>query len=254
LQAIEQAGGDFRVEPSHHPEIDLRSFGDGTKDQIKKLSKAKALNFEGLRWATQRGVLRFGRLFGCESYMVTDQTQGVTMVRRIDGEPYPPEAGEEDTGLLSLEDVDLKVLQWPLGIKESEPYPAIVLLQTWQDFIDAHYDILWEQASHHSRCDVKCAPVAMWNYDHKIAQEALEYFREKTVRIVPHNNEDGQRIAKIWANQIYKAGAKKVDFLNLHGLVMADGRPVTTLRDCSNLSDESFRSNQKVMSRRFPNG
>ena len=73
---------------------------------------------------------------------------------------------------------------WPLGITEAQDFRAIALCEGGPDMLAGHYLALWEQASHHTKRDVLCVPVAMLGASLNIHADALPLFAGKRVAIL----------------------------------------------------------------------
>jgi hypothetical protein len=128
---------------------------------------------------------------------------------------------------------------WPIGIMEAGPFPAITLCEGGPDLLAAHYFALWEQASHHTRRDVQCSPVAMLGATQRIHPDALPMFTGKRIRIFGHDDEAGRAGVERWAGQLATVGAE-VDAFCFAGLRRADGQPVKDLNDSLLMDTNSF--------------
>ncbi len=216
LSAQRGAAGPVFVSPPPPPPPTARSqpdcsdFARGTQSQIQTLADARPFNREGLEWANERGLLVFGWFSGLECYGVTDSSGRLLEVRRLDGEMFP---AIPRSSLHARKSHAVKGSQkaWPLGILEARNAVSIALLEGVPDLLSAHYVILWEQASHETKRDVRCAPVAMLSASPAIHAEALPHFGGKHVRIFPHAERAGLRGAVRWRTQLIEAGAAKVD-------------------------------------------
>jgi hypothetical protein len=114
------------------------------------------------------------------------------------------------------------------------------------DFLAAHYLAVWEQASHYSKCDPQCVPVAILGASQWIHSEALPLFANKRIRIFTHVDDAGRRAATRWAAQLEAVGAE-VDAFNFEGLVQLDGSPVQDLNDSLNMDPASFLEAQRLL-------
>ena len=203
----------------------------GSPEQLKRLAECRPYQLEALRWASSRGVLRFMRFVGHECYAVTDQTEKLVEARRVDNKPFN---AHKDLSERKTHAMRGSNKGWPAGILESKPYPSIALVEGIPDFLMAHYLILWEQASHCEKTDVRCAPVAMLGSSGSIDPGALPHFKGKKVRIFVHTDKAGKKAAKRWHEQI-KPLAKEVSYMKFDGLEQANGEPVSDLFDFLNL-------------------
>jgi len=110
----------------------------------------------------------------------------------------------------------------------------------------AHYLALWEQATHHTRRDAKCSPVAMLGASQRIHPDALPMFAGKRVRIFGHDDEAGRGAVERWARQLENVGAY-VDAFNFSGLVKADESPAKDVNDCLALNADGFRQTEGML-------
>lgn len=207
------------------PLPDRTGFGPGTREQIQRLADARPYHREGLEWANERGVLVFGVWRGFDCYGLTDASGRVLELRRMDCESFPAVPG---TALGERKSHAIRGSQkaWPLGVLEARDFPAVALVEGTPDFLDAHYIALWEQASHYSKRDARCAPVVMLSASPAIHPDALPHFKGKTVRLFPHTEGAGLLGAAKWQAQLVEAGAARVDVFDLSGYRQADGSPV----------------------------
>lgn len=214
--------------PEPRPLPDRTGFGPGTREQIQRLADTRPYHREGLEWANERGVLVFGAWRGFDCYGVTDASGRVVELRRMDGKPFPAVVG---TALGERKSHALRGSQkaWPLGILEAREFPAVALVEGLPDFLVGHYVALWEQASHYSRRDARCAPVAMLSASPAIHADALPHFKGKSVRIFPHSEGAGLKGAAKWQAQLQAAGAERVDVFDLSAYRKADGATVNDL-------------------------
>ena len=135
---------------------------------------------------------------------------------------------------------------WPIGITEAKPFPAIALVEGGPDFLAAHYLALWEQASHHTKRDARCSPVAMLGASQTIHPDALPLFAGKRVRILSHADEAGLRAARRWAEQLVTVDVK-ADAFDFSGLERADGTPAKDLNDCLLLNADGFGQTERIL-------
>jgi len=228
--------------PPERAKPTLPPFRPGTPGELAQLAKLRGIGREGLEFASERGLLRFATLKGFVSWDVTDGEGVNAQARRLDGLPWPHIDNSKAWTLPGSR------AAWPLGIREAQPFQSIALCEGGPDFLAAHYWILWEQASHHSKRDVRCAPVAMLGASHSIPEECLPLFSGKRVRIFQHNDESkaGEKAAARWAGQLETAGAD-VDAFSFEGLLQTGGKPVGDLNDALNADAKSFLELTEVM-------
>lgn len=213
----------------------LPELETGTAAELTALATLRGIGLQGLQWASERGVLRFttSQRYGVRAYVVTDGERVNTQARRLDGQGWEHLDGAEAWPLPS------PCPAWPLGIREAKDFPAVALCIGGADFLAAHYLALVEQASHHTKRDVQCAPVAMLDAAQRIHADALPLFAGKRVRIFCHADETGHKAARQWAEQLTGEGVN-ADAFDCSGLTRADGKPAKDLNDCLLLNAESF--------------
>ena len=238
LDSDGHAGGRATQVTAAKPEVDLANYHVGSDDEIRELSFARPYYREGLNWASERGVLQFGKIGGNPVYVVTDCTEKLAEARRIDGKTF--HQGNKSHCLKGSSK------SWPIGILEAESYPNIALVEGAPDFLHAHAAILHEQANHYASTDVSCAPVGMLGAGCKIAEEALEHFNGKHVTLFPHVDQAGKDAAQRWGDQLHQAGVQDILVFELDGAINEQGKPVNDLYDTYCLSAESLKADPSL--------
>jgi len=228
-----------RVEPAARAKPSFPDFRQGTAAELAALAQLRGIGLEGIQFAHERGLLWFATLKGCPAWIVTDSARVNAQARRMDGQAWEHVQAKAWTARGSW-------ASWPIGIKEAQPFPAIALCEGGPDFIAAHYFALWEQATHYTKRDVRCVPVAMLGGTLNIHPEALPLFKGKRVRIFGHDDEAGREAAERWARQLEPVGAD-VDAFSFAGLVKADGSPAKDLNDCLHLNADGFRETERIL-------
>ena len=193
---IVDTGADLRPKPNR------TGFEAGTKAQLAELSELRGIQVEGLRWAQERGVLKFGVWHGHPVFGVTDDSGEILELRRLDGQLFP---ATDKLSPRKSHAVFGSRKHHPVGIAEAADYPCIALVEGVPDFLAAHAAIIREQGLETARC----APVAMLSASVSIDPAALPGFKGKLVRIFYHQdaNNKGREAARRWQQQIVKAGA-----------------------------------------------
>ena len=246
---IELAGGSItmpRAGRSHckpaaaKPKRKLPDFAKGMVADFKQLAKLRNIGREGLEWASERGLLCFAKLNGHPAWIITDAARVNAQARRMDGQPWEHIQGAKAWTL------PRSSAAWPIGITEAKTFPAIALCEGGPDFLAAHYQVLWEQASDFSERDVQCAPVAMLGAAQRIHPDALPLFAGKRVRIFGHADEAGMAAVERWGAQLVSVGAE-VDAFDFAGLVQVDGNPVKDLNDALSMDADSFAQAERTM-------
>jgi hypothetical protein len=215
-------------------------FSTGTRAEIIQLSELRRISREGLEWASERGLLCFATLNGFPAWIVTDSARLNAQARRMDGKPWEHLDGAKAWTLLG------SWASWPIGIKEAQSFPSIALCEGGPDFLAAHYLSLWEQASHPTKRDVRCVPVAMLGASLRIHPDGLPLFAGKQIRIFGHDDDAGRAATEMWARQLQSVGAA-VDAFDFAGLHQEDGRPVKDLNDSLLMDAESFSQAERML-------
>lgn len=187
----------------------------GAQSDYKALASLRRIPREGVEFSVERGLLKFGDWHGRRVWVVTDCSRKLTELRRMDGRSFPA------VGTLAERKSHAtrgSKKNWPVGCREAGPFPCIALVEGMPDLLACHGLALWEQASHHTRRDVQCAPVAMLSGSPSIDEDALGCFSGKVVRIFPHCDKTGISGARKWQNQLLAAGAKSVDLFDFGAL------------------------------------
>jgi hypothetical protein len=239
---IELAGGHLaatpqvarpQCKPTHtKPKPAFPDFAKGTAADFKQLASLRNIGREGIEWASERGLLWFVTLNQCPAWIVTDAARVNAQARRLDGQQWQHIGAKVWT-------LPGAWASWPVGIRESQPFPAIALCEGGPDFLAAHYLALWEQATHHAKRDVQCSPVAMLGATQRILPDALPLFTRKRVRIFGHDDDAGREGVERWTAQLESVGAV-VDAFNFAELWKADGKPVNDLNDSLLMDAKSY--------------
>jgi len=238
---LELAGGSPASSPSSipsEPQLAKKPLPEfpilrmGTLAEVQQLAIRRNIGLEGLHYATERGVLRFGDLKGSLAWVVTDRCGVNAQARRLDGQLWAHIEAKAWT-------LPGSWASYPIGIQEARIFPSIALCEGGPDFLAAHYMVLWEQASHYRLRDVRCAPIAMLGASLRIHPDALPFFASKRIRIFAHTDREGREAAERWTDQ-RKAVAGEVDSFNFDGLLQIDGRPVEDLNDALNMDKNSY--------------
>ena len=220
-------------EPSK-PKPTFPEFRKGTLADFQQLATLRGIGREGLEWASERGVLWFATLKEHPAWLITDKARLNAQARRLDGKLW-----EHLTTPSKAWALPGSHARWPIGIQEAQDFPAVALCEGAPDFLACHFVALWEQASHYTRHDAKCAPVAMLGASLRIHEDALPLFKGKIVRIFGHSDPAGDKAVHLWATQLREAGAS-VSAHSFKGLTKRDGSPANDLNDALSLDIESF--------------
>jgi hypothetical protein len=241
---IELAGGQIASAPraaqpqarpaDAKPKPVFPAFSTGTPAEIQHLASQRKIPREGLNFAIERGLLRFGILKDCMAWIVTDSAKVNAQARRMDGQQWEHIGAKAWT-------LPGAWASWPLGIMEARPFQAIALSEGGPDFLAAHYFALFEQSTHPPKRDVQCSPVAMLGASQRIHADALPMFAGKRVRIFGHDDDAGRGAVERWAAQLKSIGAD-VDAFSFAGLHQVDGKPVKDLNDLTSIHADDFEA------------
>jgi hypothetical protein len=213
-------------EPRARPLPDLESLRLCSEDDLAQISRARLIPPEGLRLARERKLLFVCQdPCGARCWVITDDARRSAIKRKLDGQPFIDR--DPQTGLESQKKSKCWIgsqANWPIGIANAGPFPAIALCEGGPDFLSAFY-LAWAGA-----VETLVAPVCMGGASCSIHPDALSRFRGKRVRIFGHADQAGQQAVRKWAQQLRSVQAEVDDF-DFSGLVTGDGKPVTDLND-----------------------
>lgn len=177
----------------------------GTDAQLQNLSKLRNIRMAGLKFAADKGNLKFGTWRSHEVYAVTDPSGLLVELRRLDGQWFdgsgPMPAHKSHTLKHGRKN-------WPLGILGAKDCAGLALAEGMPDFLALHQFVVEEGMAG------KIAPIAMLTGACDIAAQALPHFAGKNVRIFPHQDGPGIDAAERWQTQLVNAGVKHLDFFN----------------------------------------
>jgi hypothetical protein len=185
--------------------------------------------FAGLEFLSQRGLLWYGEVYDAGQYwpawIITDSARRNAQARRLDGQPWQGIGGAKAKTLPGAE------ASWPIGAPEIGDRPFIVLSEGGPDFLASLF-VAWSEGMAIPGFDLeRVAPACICGTGHTIPNDALPYFAGKHVRIAIHDDKAGHTAAKLWAEQLYHAGATSVDGFDFAGIERPDRQPVKDLAD-----------------------
>jgi len=188
----------------------------GTPDEFRGIAESRGVDVEAVVLAMCKGFLTICDIEGHPSWLLTDGQRFNAQARRIDRGLWPVVG--------KVKGFENNVSKWPIGIHEAQGSDAIVLVEGTPDFLAAYHFLRRE-----GRVG-QVAPVCITGASMAIHPEALPGFRGKTVRIMAHNDQAGQRAAERWTSQL-KGVAHRIEVFDFKGIVCADGQPVKDLND-----------------------
>jgi hypothetical protein len=196
-----------KEQPLHTDKPNRDAFFPGNSDQLKRLANLRGYDESVLRYLTNRELLIFGRYANTDVYGITDSSGRIIELRRLDGKLFPSFGSLPERKSHSVRHSQKA---WPLGITEvDEACSMILLCEGVPDFIASWQIVIKEESLG------RVVPVTVLGASNKISAEALPLFKNKTVRIVPHQDQAGIHAAQRWSEQLTNAGVHKVDFVNL---------------------------------------
>lgn len=216
--------------------LTMPKLSPGSSSQRKALARLRRIDQEAVDLAVDLGFLGFGRICGCESWVLRDRSDRVAEARRLDGHHFDASnhVGARKSHTLAGSDKS-----WPLGIEPWHQSPdrfrKILVCEGGPDLLAALHFCLRQGV-------FDALPVAILGRNtSKLHPDSCDRFRGRHVRIFPHADSDGggMRAARRWAGQIEESGAAEVDYFDFDGLLRADGKPVNDLNDCTNIHPDS---------------
>ena len=216
---IREALGFDRPNPMKTNQFTGLSLHHGTEAQKAQLGELRGVGTVAVNLAVNNGLVRFGTWHKQAVWAVTDPTENNTQLRRLDGKPIKVGDNERKSHT-----VKGSTASWPIGIKQAQDVPCIMLVEGGPDLLAAYARIEFENRQHDTK------PVAMLGASNSIPDVALPYFKGKRVYVYPHVDEAGVKAAERWMQQLLMAGCYPRTF-SLMGMSQRDGQPVGDLND-----------------------
>lgn len=184
---------------------------------------------DGLRLATERGILRGEKLSGGDVAWVMTDAEGRHASRRL-------LSGEAFTFGQKAMAVKGSCASWPIGLADAKDRAHVVICEGGPDTLAA-FTLLAAGANDGTLAGTPDdnGVVMMGGASCSIAGDALELFQGKTVTLVPHLDDAGLNGAAKWATQLKDAGAL-VDVFDLTPHLTEGGKDLNdALRANNNL-------------------
>jgi hypothetical protein len=188
-----------------------------TREEIAIIAVLLGLSVEAIGLAAAR------RLLFCatcrqehRSFIITDSHRLCAAAYRLDGQPW-----EQTKRIARILPGSLK--EWPIGIAEITPFPAIAITETGADLLCAMH-LIWCAAR-----EQIIAALALLSRT-PISEQVLKSFRNKHICLFPHANR-AEEICNHWSDQLREAGALAVEEYSFAELINPDGSSVQTLHD-----------------------
>lgn len=215
-----------------HPE----NFHVGTPAELAALSRLRCISIEGLRLASEQGVLRFGNCLGHPSWTVLDHTYQLAQSRRMDGEKFPAAGELSERKSHSWHGSEQS---WPLNVESLKQFDKAALVEGAPDLLSAFGYAFAE------RKEKGVAIIAMLGAGCEIPADVLPLFKGKQVRIFSHADDAGKEAAERWWEQLESVGAD-LSWFDFEGLTQENGEPVRDFNDLCRLSYEDFEREREL--------
>lgn len=232
-----------RPAPDHPSEPELIRHGwkeleIGSENDFRRLSNLREIGVEGLKLASDRGVLRF---FTCQRngrcWSVTDDRRHIRQDRRLDGRMMIlANGGEAKSRSIG------RPQSWPIGLAAAADFPVILFVEGSPDLLAAH-QLIWTEDR-----EADTAAVMLTGTPQHIHEDlALPLFAGKCVRIYPDADEAGQgfNAGAKWEKQLRRVGAD-VDAFDFRGLTTIDGRRVKDVNDFLHVDPDIWETDPDV--------
>jgi len=206
----------------------------GSRAELEQVALTRRLCLKAVSVASDMGLLKFGRVCGFDSWILTDSSGLCAEGRRLDGKPYPP------TGTLLVRKahtIKNSVKSWPVGILPEEPYrksfDLIAIAEGGPDLLS----LLHFSLKQHRLGILPVAILGRGVCRHGLHPGSLEYITGMRIRIYPHDDTDGLSYANtiVLARQLEQLGCE-VDCFIFTGLKKAGGQAITDLNDAIEIS------------------
>ncbi len=211
----------------------------GSRAELRAVADRRGLSLTGVALASRHGLLWFASPRGCLSWIVTDAARMNAQARCLDGSLW------EHIGDKKAWTLPGSRAPWPIGAREADPFPFVVLVEGAPDLLAACHFIVAEGREQ----DV--APVAMLGATNHIPEDALLFLANKRVRIFPHTDKPGRDAAVRWTEQLERVGCT-VDAFDFTGLRCRGGGEVSDLNDLANVAPDCLRAEAANLERVMP--
>lgn len=182
-----------------------------TEELIDRLCALRGFSRDGMRSASNLGILVFGLCCGRQCFGVTDRTGRILEWRRLDGQMFQAFGGLPER---KSHTVRGSTKSWPVGLHEAEGCELLLLVEGIPDLLAAHDIVVRERAVGST------GVIGMLGATARISNEAIKKIVARHVRIVPHKDMAGVEAARRWSDSLRKAGSQVsfVDVRKIHAL------------------------------------
>lgn len=221
-----------------HPAVTTTAFKrpdlhPGTEAELQQLAALRNLGIDGLRLATERGLLRFGQHHGQHCWFVTDPHIANAQARRLDGQPWA-------NGAKALTLAGSRAAR-PIGARTAADFPIVLFCEGGPDLLGAFHVITVEGQERDATA------VAMLGASLAIPAEDVALFTGKRIRFFVHADEPGRTSVQRWARQLAVVAAA-VDAVDFDDLRKTDDSPVKDLNDLSSIHPDDFEAHRTLWS------
>jgi len=209
--------------------LDLTGFCIAKPFQVNAIAGSRGIDVRAVLLAQKMETVAIGWVCGFSSWILTDSSRMCAEARRIDREPFP---ATPKLGIRKAHTIAGSKKNWPVGVLPSIKYREFELIGMVEGGPD--YLALLHFAIRQNRKGI--LPVAMLGRAQGlrgIHRASLEYFRNKRVRIYPHDDQDARSYdaAARWARELRLMDAR-VDFFTFEGITKSNGGRCKDLNDC----------------------
>ena len=203
----------------------LPAMDDGCDEELRALAKARNISYAAAWWARSVGLLRFATLNSHRAWVVTDDDRLNAQARQLDGGLWEHIGGKKAYTLPG------SWASWPIGTCFAKAYPKVLVVEGGPDLLAALHFL-------RERDEPDACPVAMLGSSNNIHAGALQTFAGKICRIYTHADEQGEKAAGRWTEQLLRAGAAHVDGFSFRGLRTTTGSQIKDLNDATQIHDD----------------
>jgi hypothetical protein len=228
--------------------LNLSHLYEGTEDDWHTLAGLRGFSHDAIQAAVSFGSLRFGQSCGDPSWLIIDPEGHCAEARRMDGKKYRAIGKLAERKVHTLKG---SIKGIPIGLPSLQgdglPLHGFLLVEGSADYLAAWHFII-EQFRKGKPCHY--LPLAILGGGQTIRPEYLPRFKDMHVRIFPHiedKQDAGEAAAHKWARAIHQAGATTIDAFPFHGLIQANGQPVTDLNDAIHIEPHQAHKLQNII-------
>ncbi|MBV8216115.1 MAG: hypothetical protein JOZ08_23095 [Verrucomicrobia bacterium] len=205
---------------------------NGTEGELETLAENRNISTKGVRIAQERGLLRFIDSLEGVAWVITDRCLTQAIWRRLDGKIWKNGAKAKLLPGCSG--------KRPIGISETEPFPAIAVVEGGPDTLSALGHAYGDS------CEGVLGVVCMPSGNADFEEEDLRFLNGKTVRIFPHEDRSGVKCGNRWLSKLASV-AGHVDAFDFSGLITTDAHPVKDLNDLAYVDYDCWEENRLVI-------